>query len=218
MVDLRARRRSVKLEDWIHLLQLTIQKSDSVSIFLDGLDECDNIERRQVLKALSGISDNLSTRTFISSRDSVSIDLQPKFPRFEHDSMTENVTPDIREYLDAALEQRIHDKGLVLGDDSLLVIIKETLGSLLNSPAGHGPLTNRLYDGLRLHHTFRFALDLRFVVGLRIAVELLLALDLRLAVGGLECKRLIWGTPPQTCRAILSVILDVHVHGHFSHS
>lgn len=117
----------VKLEDWIHLLQLTVQKSDSVFIFLDGLDECDAIERRRLLKALSIVSDNLPAKIFISSRDSVSIDLQPKFPRFEHVSMTDHITPDIKSYIDAVLNERIQNEDLIFGDNSLLLAIKETL-------------------------------------------------------------------------------------------
>lgn len=117
----------VKPEDWTRLLQRTVQRSDSVSIFLDGLDECDAVERRQLLNALSTLSDNAQVKIFISSRDSVSIDLKPKFPRFEHISMAENITPDIKAYIDTCLNERIQNEDLILGDESLLLTIKETL-------------------------------------------------------------------------------------------
>lgn len=54
-----------------------IQQSTAYFILIDGLDECDAAERRTVLDALSSLAATPShLRIFITSRDSVSIDLR----------------------------------------------------------------------------------------------------------------------------------------------
>jgi DNA-binding transcriptional regulator GbsR (MarR family) len=110
------RKHFVPLQDWEFLLRQIIKISGIFFIFIDGLDECDVAERRALLDALSLLATNtLSLRIFITSRDSVFVDLKGRFSHMEHASMNPvNLASDIRIYVKASLEERRQNKDLVL--------------------------------------------------------------------------------------------------------
>ena len=66
--------RSVLLDTWDKLLETFICGSESFFIVLDGLDECDEIERKQLLKTMLGLWRNCSNlHVLIASRKEVDI-------------------------------------------------------------------------------------------------------------------------------------------------
>ena len=66
--------RSLLLDTWDELLETFICGSEPVYIVLDGLDECDEIERKQLLKTILGLWQNCSNlRVLIASRKEADI-------------------------------------------------------------------------------------------------------------------------------------------------
>jgi hypothetical protein len=123
------RKHFVPLQDWAFLLRQRIENSRIFFIFIDGLDECDAAERRALLDVLSSLAtDTLGLRIFITSRDSVFMDLKGRFSHIEHASMTPvNLASDIRIYVEASLQERMRNEDLVIGDTRLLNHIRDTL-------------------------------------------------------------------------------------------
>ncbi|RBA12849.1 hypothetical protein FPRO05_14071 [Fusarium proliferatum] len=119
----------VPLQGWAFLLRQRIENSGKFFIFIDGLDECSATERRALLDVLSSLAtDTLGLRIFITSRDSVFVDLKGRFSHMEHALMTPvNLAPDIRIYVEASLQERMRNEDLVLGDPCLLNHIRDTL-------------------------------------------------------------------------------------------
>lgn len=119
----------VKLGEWANLLQYIIQQSTVHFILIDGLDECSAVERRTALKELSLLSaSSPHLKIFVTSRDSVSIDLRGRFPRMAHISMAcDSLALDIRAYIDASIQERLRNEELVLGDPHLEMEVKDAL-------------------------------------------------------------------------------------------
>ena len=66
--------RSLLLDTWDELLETLICGSEQVYIVLDGLDECDEIERKQLLRTILGLWQNCSNlRVLIASRKEADI-------------------------------------------------------------------------------------------------------------------------------------------------
>ena len=66
--------RSLLLNTWGNLLEKFICSSEPVYIILDGLDECDEIERKQLLRTILGFLQNCSNlHILIASRKEVDI-------------------------------------------------------------------------------------------------------------------------------------------------
>ena len=66
--------RSLLLNTWDKLLETFICGSEPVYIILDGLDECDEIERKQLLKTILGLWQNCSNlHVLVASRKEVDI-------------------------------------------------------------------------------------------------------------------------------------------------
>ena len=66
--------RSLPLDTWGKLLETFICSSEPVYIVLDGLDECEEIERKQVMKIILGLWQNCSNlHVLVASRKEVDI-------------------------------------------------------------------------------------------------------------------------------------------------
>ena len=67
-------RRSLLSDTWDNLLETFICGSEPVYIVLDGLDECDEIEREQLLRTILGLCKNCSNlHVLVASRKEVDI-------------------------------------------------------------------------------------------------------------------------------------------------
>ncbi|PHH92270.1 hypothetical protein CDD83_8195 [Cordyceps sp. RAO-2017] len=106
------------LEDLAACLCNAIASTKSFYLFVDALDECEQGERRALLDAL------LSTRRaspglkmYISSRESLSIEIGDRFQPMERISMACTAAyADIGRYVDEVLQQRVQNQDLVVGD------------------------------------------------------------------------------------------------------
>lgn len=118
----------IDLKTWVGLLQYIIKHSGGFFIIIDGLDECNTVERRAVLDALESLTATASNlRIFITSRDSLRLDLQGRSFSMQHISMScDSVTRDISAYIDISVQEWLQQKGLVLGNPHLLVEIINT--------------------------------------------------------------------------------------------
>ena len=66
--------RSLPLNTWGKLLETFICSSEPVYIVLDGLDECEEIERKQILRIILGLVQNCSNlHVLVASRKEVDI-------------------------------------------------------------------------------------------------------------------------------------------------
>ncbi|KAJ6783166.1 hypothetical protein PWT90_03737 [Aphanocladium album] len=118
-------------DSWVSLLQDVIQQSGIYFLIIDGLDECDAVERRAVLDALQSLVNAASNlRIFITSRDSLGLDLRGRPLVIQHVSMAcDSLTRDIRSYVDTSIQERLQQKELMVGDPRLLTEIIDTLTS-----------------------------------------------------------------------------------------
>lgn len=119
----------IDLNTWVSLLQHIIRHSSIYFILIDGLDECATVERRACLDALESLTAAASNlRIFITSRDSLRLDLQGRSLSMQHVSMAcDSLTRDIRAYIDNSIQERLQQKDLILGDPHLLIEIINTL-------------------------------------------------------------------------------------------
>lgn len=119
----------VSLRDWSRLLQNSAKDWGTFFIFIDGLDEYDTTERRDVLDVLSSLAEaDPGPRIFITSRDSVWSDLKGRFEHMDHVSMAcDSHSSDIRIYVEATIDDRVRHKELVCGNPDLLDEIKNAL-------------------------------------------------------------------------------------------
>jgi len=119
----------VELKHWVDLLRQRIKLSGAFYVLFDGLDECDPAERRALLDALSSFAAHApGLRVFMASRESLSVDLRGRFSYVEHVSMASpGLSSDICLYVEAAIQERVQNEDLVVGDPRLLEHIKDAL-------------------------------------------------------------------------------------------
>ncbi|RDA89289.1 hypothetical protein CP532_0587 [Ophiocordyceps camponoti-leonardi (nom. inval.)] len=116
------------LEDLVSLLQQRIALSKSFYLFIDALDECEALERRHLLNALSSLSSMTSgLKIFLAGRESLSVELRRRFPIAEQISVESmEARRDMGLYVEAALLERMQTRELIIGD-SLYQELKHTL-------------------------------------------------------------------------------------------
>ncbi|RYP31383.1 hypothetical protein DL768_011176 [Monosporascus sp. mg162] len=122
-------RQTRELDGVVELLQGITPAGKPSYIIIDGLDECDKPERDKLMKALSTLAfPALNTKLFLSSRSSLSEEIQNTFPSFEHLTMGESlVYDDIKTYVDGMIENKLESNDLKVGDASLVEDIKQAL-------------------------------------------------------------------------------------------
>jgi hypothetical protein len=110
-------------------LRRRIAQSEIFYIFLDALDEFEPIERRALLDSLASLaSGGPRLRVFLTSRGNLSGELRRRFPTIENVTMASvDVDSDIALYVEEALQERMRDKDLVVGELSLVEDIKQAL-------------------------------------------------------------------------------------------
>lgn len=104
-------------------------------ICLDGLDECEQSERDQILSALGRMSaaSKLNLKIFYSARpDSIQAtgSLLDPYDTISMSGIAKGV--EIAEYIQSSLERRLERKELILGDPSLILRIRDELGEKAN--------------------------------------------------------------------------------------
>ncbi|KAI0165320.1 ankyrin repeat-containing domain protein [Hypoxylon sp. FL1284] len=98
-------------------------------IIVDGLDECDHLDRSKLLKALSSlVASTTNTKLFLASRASLSGELQKYFGSMIQVSMDNSeVSDDIKTYIDGTLRERREREDLKVRDPQLVEEIAQAL-------------------------------------------------------------------------------------------
>ncbi len=117
------------LDELTVLLQQRVTQSEIFYIFIDALDEFEPRERRLLLRILASLnSDQPALRIFLAGRESLNEELKEKLPGIERVSMMSvEANADIALFTEEALQERIQSRDLVVGDQSLILEIKQAL-------------------------------------------------------------------------------------------
>jgi hypothetical protein len=120
---------STGLAELMVLLRKKVAQSKMFYIFIDALDEFEATERISLLDTLVSLnSGGSSLRVFLAGRESLSGELKGKLTCIERVSMASaEANVDIALYIEEALQKRIDDRQLVVGDQSLILDIKQAL-------------------------------------------------------------------------------------------
>lgn len=121
---------SLDTDQIVDLLQKVLPETRRYFVMIDGLDECEEEEAKELISTIRNLLtlQRITFKIFCSSRPDVfrwvPTILKPEW----HVSMAvRDVNPDIERYIDAALEQRIENGDLQLGDPTLILTIQDTL-------------------------------------------------------------------------------------------
>lgn len=120
--------RDLSFDDVVGLTKNILSLKGRCYFILDGIDDCDNIERRQIIEALNKIQETTLFLVFVSLRsqaDEVDTEFRGIRPQLVCKMPEEN--PDISNFILAALKENIETSKLVLGDQSLVIEICDAL-------------------------------------------------------------------------------------------
>ena len=111
------------------LLQQRLAQSEKFFIFIDALDEFEPRERHELLNLLVSLgSSGSGLRVFLVGRESLRGELHDKLSGIERLSMASvEAMTDVALYIQEALQERIENRDLVVGDQSLILDIKQAL-------------------------------------------------------------------------------------------
>ncbi|KAK6839420.1 hypothetical protein PG987_005286 [Apiospora arundinis] len=147
-------------------------------IVIDGIDECHQSDRSDLLAALSSlVSSNVSIRLFICGRAGVHDEIKAHFKRAAHIHLDSQATnQDITRYIEGVIDSKVEIGGLIVKDPGLINEIKTALvhgaqGSSLTSdgdirkalnnlPTDLDETFNRALQKIRVGAHFREAQDI----------------------------------------------------------
>ena len=111
------------------LLRQRLAQSERFFIFIDALDEFELRERRELLNLLASLgSSGSGLKVFLAGRESLREELNDKLSGIERLSMASaEAMTDIALYVQEELQERIENRDLVVGDQSLILDIKKAL-------------------------------------------------------------------------------------------
>ncbi len=111
------------------LLRRRLAQSEKFFIFIDALDEFEPRERRELLNLLASLgSSGSGLRVFLAGRESLRGELNDKLSGIERLSMASvEAMADVALYVEEALQERIENRDFVVGDQSLILDIKQAL-------------------------------------------------------------------------------------------
>jgi ankyrin repeat domain-containing protein 50 len=116
-------------EAFLSLFDKIGSPSKTCYIIIDGLDECDDRNRVEILNSLETLTArSRTTKVFIASRESLAGEIARHFPDYEHVSMDNVIAQsDIPVYISGIVQKRVEDGELKVGDDMIITEIKEAL-------------------------------------------------------------------------------------------
>lgn len=112
------------------LLRQRLAQSEKFFIFIDALDEFEPRERRSLLDFIAslGPAAGLGPKVFLAGRESLSGELQDKLLGIKRISMASaEAKTDIAAYVKETLQERVENRDLVVGDQSLISDIEQAL-------------------------------------------------------------------------------------------
>ncbi|EHK48434.1 hypothetical protein TRIATDRAFT_236441, partial [Trichoderma atroviride IMI 206040] len=117
------------LEELLELLQKIVTAFKVLYIIMDGVDECERQDRSDILHVLSSLATaTLNTKIFLASRDSISLEIQKRFPTLHRLAMNcSSAHSDISTYVDGIVQEKLQSEELIVGDSRLIEDIKLAL-------------------------------------------------------------------------------------------
>ena len=99
-------------------------------ILIDGLDQCEARDRKELLKVLSALlSSNGNIRLFLSGRISLHDELGKKFDRMERLTLDcKDTQTGIEAYIEGSIEEKLEEGDLIIGDPTFVEELKSALG------------------------------------------------------------------------------------------
>ncbi|KAL7904648.1 hypothetical protein GGI35DRAFT_489723 [Trichoderma velutinum] len=122
------------LSEITKLLQGIAADFKTLYIVIDGLDECTKPERRDLLETLNSVMNVRSNiKLFLAGRDSVSREIQIRFPTLKQISMDcSSAQSDIATYVEGIVQEKLKNEELIVGDPDLIEDIKAALSDGAN--------------------------------------------------------------------------------------
>lgn len=120
---------STESEEVLELLQMGIAPLRTFYIIIDGLDECERNDRRDILQVLSSlISSSSKVKVFMASRENINREITKTFRVIEHISMgCPSGQSEIAAFVEDTLQERLETEDLVVGDPTLINDVKQAL-------------------------------------------------------------------------------------------
>ena len=120
---------ALDIERTIKLLELAIPPKYKAYFVLDGLDECDNTEREQLILQLRTLQKRFALLLCVSLRLEPKNTLEVTPGRFTAPKIISipDKNPDIDAFIDARLESCVESGNLVIGDPTLILKIRDAL-------------------------------------------------------------------------------------------
>ncbi len=112
------------------LLRQRLAQSERFFIFIDALDEFEPRERRSLLDSIASLelAAGFGPKVFLAGRESLSGELQDKLSGIERISLASaEAKTDISAYIKETLQERVENRDLVVGDQSLVSDIEQAL-------------------------------------------------------------------------------------------
>ena len=118
----------------LDFLKTVLTEKRRYFIFLDGLDECEEVQFKELVNILRGLLDTplLHIKLYFTTRTSVMnwvpLKLQPeRHIVLDTAENQANVTRDIDNFVNASLQERLRENELQLGDPTLVLKIEDAL-------------------------------------------------------------------------------------------
>lgn len=120
---------STEFEEVLELLQMGIAPLRTFYIIIDGLDECERNDRRDILQVLSSLTSSGSkVKVFMASRENISREITKTFRSIEHISMgCSSAQSEIAAFVEDTIQERLETEDLVVGDPALINDVKQAL-------------------------------------------------------------------------------------------
>lgn len=122
------------LKDIEKLLQSIAAEFKTLYIVIDGLDECTQSERHDLLESLHSVMKVRSNiKLFLAGRDSVSREVQIKFSTLKQILMDcSSAQSDIATYVEGIVQEKLKTEELIVSDPDLIEDIKVALSGGAN--------------------------------------------------------------------------------------
>ncbi|RCI14837.1 hypothetical protein L249_6700 [Ophiocordyceps polyrhachis-furcata BCC 54312] len=112
-----------------NVFQHALTPLNRLYIIIDGLDECEKPDRRELLETLSSLAAlGSKISIFLAGRDSITTEINKVFPAHHHVTMSSSLAqPDIARYIEGAVQDKLESEELIVRDPSLVDEIKLAL-------------------------------------------------------------------------------------------
>jgi ankyrin repeat protein/DNA replication protein DnaC len=120
---------ALDFEGLFSLLQQTIPSSFKAYFILDGVDECDDVERQILIQQIRKLQEIFALLLCVSTRLEVDNALGLRLEQFANPSVISipDNNPDIESFISAELESCLQSRKLAIGDPALILEIRNAL-------------------------------------------------------------------------------------------